>query len=235
MAQLALLPDRVASYYSPPQSLLRPAIRHGSFAVRQLINSIASMIRALIMLAILGGGAYLACEHTPILEIAREKFSEWQNRQSEPEWGGGEAPSFQAGGNSPLQPITGDAQPWAPVNPRAAAEDQSPSSQYPGRQVGYVEANTLGADTSGAANSSGGDSEYLSIERRLRQMGVVYSMLESNGRDGGRFRFLCRVALPGSSTKYQKFEATGSDPVEAMRQVIGKVEQWRSYNDSLRR
>ena len=204
--------------------------------MRQIVQLIASMFRALIMLAILGGGAYLALEHTPVLEIAREKFSEWQNRQSEHDWGGGSAPAFATSGDAtPGQSAAGGTPNWPPVSPKATTssqptpQPQAATKQYPEQYAGF-ESSVESSVTPPIA-----ESEYSTLERRLRQMGVNYSMLESDGNDGGRFRFLCRVALPGGSTKYQKFEAVGSQPIDAMRQVVAKVERWRSYDEPSQR
>lgn len=205
--------------------------------MRQLFASIASMFRALIMLAILGGGGYLAIEHTPVLEIARSKFAEWQNRHPEHEWGGGAAPSFNGGGEAPQQMAghgshQGRTDAWPAVNPRAGndpstgVESGSNDKAFAARQVDYLE-----PAEPATGKPATGEWEYSALERRLRQMGVNYSMLESSGQEGGSFRFLCRVNLPGGSTKYRKFEAVGREPLDAMRQVVAKVEQWRSYND----
>lgn len=190
--------------------------------MRQLIRSIAAMFRALVMLAILGGCGYLAIEHTPILEVARQKYSEWQNRQPDYEWGGGAAPAFgsqQAGQTAGTSTPSVDAQPWPQVELR---DTESPPAKYAEQQAAY--------ETPTASPGTSDEWEYFTLERRLREMGVSYSMLESDGSEGGRFRFLCRVALPGGSARHRKFEAVASEPVEAMRQVVLKVEQWRTYH-----
>lgn len=197
--------------------------------MRKLAESIASMFRALVMLAILGGGAYLAIEHTPILEIAREKFSEWQNRPAEHDWGGGEAPAFDpsdAGTAETLASHEGpsaDASSWPQVSLRATDETDETNDQFETQQAGFQAPVTTAAGE--------GEWEYLALERRLRQMGVSSSLLESGGTESRRFRFLCRISPPGGTGKDQVFQAVAADPLEAMRQVVSKVDRWRSYGE----
>ncbi len=65
------------------------------------------------------------------------------------------------------------------------------------------------------------------IEQRLAELGAVYSLLETFGREQRRYRFHCDVTLAGSVDLTRGFEASGSDAVEVMRQVLREVEAWR--------
>ncbi len=53
-------------------------------------------------------------------------------------------------------------------------------------------------------------------------------MLESWGSREQLYRFYCKVAVGGNPNYTHYFEATGSDPLAAMADVLGQVEAWRA-------
>lgn len=69
--------------------------------------------------------------------------------------------------------------------------------------------------------------QRAAIEQRLAELGAVYSLLETFGRDQRRYRFHCDVTLAGSIDLTRSFEASGSDAIETMRRVLREVEAWR--------
>jgi len=186
--------------------------------MQKLFDSIASLFRALIMLAILGGIGYFVIEHTPALEVARKKFSEWQNRPVEYDWGGGAAPAFGEG--SPADAATAPVDPTQPAVVQQASNDPTASIQAAGFETPLA--------GSGVGTEAKID-DYVALERRLRQMGATYSLLESWGQNGDHFRFHCRVPMPGGGDTPQRFEAVGSTPTEAMQNVVAEVDRWRSF------
>jgi hypothetical protein len=68
---------------------------------------------------------------------------------------------------------------------------------------------------------------FEKIGDRLKQLGVTDYRLESWGNGGKLFRFECRVALDRAGNLTQQFEATHTDPVQAMLTVLYKIESWR--------
>ena len=66
------------------------------------------------------------------------------------------------------------------------------------------------------------------MQRRLRELGAIYYRLENGGPKGEIFRFQCQMAVPGSPSGVQPFEAIDADPLKAMQQVLQQVEAWHS-------
>jgi len=75
---------------------------------------------------------------------------------------------------------------------------------------------------------SGGSVALEGLERRLRDLGATYYLLEKWGDAGGLYRFHCRMALADNPEQYRYFESTDRDPERAMADVVRQVEQWRS-------
>ena len=65
------------------------------------------------------------------------------------------------------------------------------------------------------------------IQDRLRQLGATYYLLESWGSQRQLYRFYCKMAIGGNPNYTRYFEATDSEPLRAMAQVLGQVESWR--------
>ena len=63
---------------------------------------------------------------------------------------------------------------------------------------------------------------------RLRQLGATHCLLESWGDRKQLYRFCCKMAVQGSPNFIRYFEATDSDPVRTMAQVLQQVEAWRA-------
>ena len=68
---------------------------------------------------------------------------------------------------------------------------------------------------------------FTYIQRRLRQLGATYYLLESWGVEGEYFRFHCRMAVGGNEKYTRHFEATEAGALEAMARVLSEVETWR--------
>ncbi len=62
---------------------------------------------------------------------------------------------------------------------------------------------------------------------RLQQLGAQYYLLETWGAQPGLYRFHCKMSLAGNSGYVRHFEATDSDPSEAVAKVVTEVEAWR--------
>jgi len=65
------------------------------------------------------------------------------------------------------------------------------------------------------------------IQDRLQKLGATYYVLESWGNDQQLYRFCCKMAVAGNADYVHCFEATHSNPLQAMQQVLQQVETWR--------
>ena len=70
--------------------------------------------------------------------------------------------------------------------------------------------------------------DFHEVERRLRQLGATYYLLELWGQSRQLYRFHCRVAVTGNPNYTRYFEATRTEALSAMREVMGQVEAWRA-------
>lgn len=69
---------------------------------------------------------------------------------------------------------------------------------------------------------------FMGTQKRLRDLGATYYLLETWGRRGELYRFHCKMAIAGNPDYTRYFEATDSDPSRAMQSVLRQVEGWRS-------
>ncbi len=72
------------------------------------------------------------------------------------------------------------------------------------------------------------EGRFAAIQDRLRKLGATYYLLESWGSRDYLYRFYCKVAVGGNPDYTHFFEATHSDPLEAMDEVLRQVEAWRA-------
>jgi hypothetical protein len=68
---------------------------------------------------------------------------------------------------------------------------------------------------------------FHAIQERLRQLGATYYLLESWGNQQQMYRFYCKMAVGGSAQYARCFEATHTDPLQSMVEVLQQVEAWR--------
>ncbi|MEX0677804.1 MAG: hypothetical protein WD063_12055 [Pirellulales bacterium] len=69
---------------------------------------------------------------------------------------------------------------------------------------------------------------FTDMERKLREYGATYYLLETWGNDGQLYRFHCRMAVGNNPNLTRHFEATDRNALEAMSQVLERVEAWRA-------
>lgn len=69
---------------------------------------------------------------------------------------------------------------------------------------------------------------FTLMERRLREFGATYYLLETWGNDGEYYRFHCKMAIANNPTHTRQFEATDTDPLRAMGRVVEQIEAWRA-------
>ena len=128
--------------------------------------------------------------------------------------GGGPAQSVQTTAPGALGPM--------PVSGVIPAGYQEPMESAPIQPL----AATGGDENTSAASVSTAD-PFRYVQDRLRQLGATYYLLESWGNQQQVYRFYCKMAVGGSAAYTRCFEATNSNPLQAMRQVLQQVETQR--------
>ena len=74
--------------------------------------------------------------------------------------------------------------------------------------------------------------QYTAIQARLQELGVDYYVLEQLHDNDRRYRFHCRMSIPGTVVYLRPFEATSEDPIVAMEQVLMDVEEWSARRET---
>ncbi len=86
----------------------------------------------------------------------------------------------------------------------------------------------LSTDAGNALNPPASPADvFRPVENRLRELGATYYLLESWSGQQQLYRFYCKMAVAGSADYTRHFEATESDPLEAMLCVLQRVEAWK--------
>lgn len=88
-----------------------------------------------------------------------------------------------------------------------------------------VPANQPLAQGSGGTKAS---AETLRIEQRLRELGADRYLLERWGAEQQLYRFRCEMPFVGRTGFHQHFEATADSALQAMNEVLHKVDAWRT-------
>ncbi|HZZ73098.1 MAG TPA: hypothetical protein VFE24_12660 [Pirellulales bacterium] len=70
--------------------------------------------------------------------------------------------------------------------------------------------------------------QFSGLESRLQQLGAKYYRLETSGLQGELFHFECQCPMKGNPAPPKVFEATDSDPMQAVARVVHQVEDWRA-------
>ncbi len=68
---------------------------------------------------------------------------------------------------------------------------------------------------------------FTDMERKLREYGASYYLLETWGNAGELYRFHCRMPVANGGAYSRYFEATDSNALQAMSDVLVQVEAWR--------
>ena len=96
--------------------------------------------------------------------------------------------------------------------------------QEPAESAPIQPPTATGGDENARAGSISTADPFHRIQDRLRQLGATYYLLESWGNQQQMYRFYCKMAIGGSADYTRCFEATNSNPLQAMRQVLQQVE-----------
>jgi hypothetical protein len=66
------------------------------------------------------------------------------------------------------------------------------------------------------------------MERKLKEAGATYYLLETWGNESEYYRFHCKMAIANNPAHTRPFEATDHDPLRAMQRVVEQVDAWRA-------
>lgn len=122
----------------------------------------------------------------------------------------GEGDAILASYDSPVEPA-----------PTSVAEDATAPAASPSLLVPVAPATRV------RVPGPTGD-QFPDLERRLRELGATYYLLETWGTHGQYYRFQARMAVGGQADCVRHFEATRTDPQQAMDAVLEQVESWRA-------
>jgi len=139
---------------------------------------------------------------------------------SAPLWGPGVPPTATTPARSQPTNFESTAD-RAPTGPGAASHHGGPpAGTAPPR---YAQSGT----TMGPSAQADNPERFTQIQRRLRDLGATYYLLETWGDNGEQFRFHCKMPVAGNPNYTRPFEATHRDPLAAMQKVLEQVEAWR--------
>jgi len=183
-------------------------------------SPVDTFCRALVFGGILGACGWGAIRYTDLPQIALEKINAW-NRG---------AHNSTLSASSPL-PESATATPSSIPQvslPQEALAGSEITQQtfHTTQQAAYLEPSPTPFQASQSPLTSPNIRE--SIERRLCDLGAVYSLLEMWGHDSFQYRYHCRIAIANNRQVTRSFEANGTTPEDAMRQVLQAVESFQS-------
>ena len=117
----------------------------------------------------------------------------------------------------------------APADPRGVAGQplQRAAADVPQSRGPLVRPAGATVEAPAARGAEQGD-HFTVMERKLREYGATYYLLETWGNEGQLYRFHCRMAINNNPNYTRQFEATDRDALRAMSQVLERVEAWRA-------
>jgi len=156
----------------------------------------------------------------------------------------GEAPVWQGTPAGPTSPVVaaGAVNAYSSTANQSASlsEVSGPARLPPGNSApgsgeasNHPAATRTGEAAGGSVVHAGGSAwqspeDFGGMERKLREHGAVYYLLETWGNEGEQYRFHCRMAIANNPNYTRHFEATDRDALKAMSQVLSRVEAWRA-------
>jgi hypothetical protein len=189
--------------------------------------------RALIMLACVVG--------IPVLALSGTSWSDMVKKLQEFHWpailnlasASNSATAATPPAKTPRIALpSGDPAPLCQIPADASALPKPTTSAQPSPvvPVGYQSPVEPGAIQPSAVRDGGENAtaaSFRGVQDRLRQLGAKYYLLESWGSQQQVYRFYCKMAIGGSTEFTRCFEATNSDPLQAMVDVLRQVETQR--------
>jgi hypothetical protein len=191
-----------------------------------------TFFRAFVMGVVIVVIVWAGFRYTSVPRAAIQHVIAWyENRSVETDGQASTKNESQQAHAPELIPVdASDSSPVAPSFGSGPAQDGTSSLMVSmGQSNVHLAGHSVAAgdpDRVGGAAAPGID-RRAAIEAQLAELGVVYCLLESFGRDDRRYRFHCDVGLAGAPDVTRSFEAVGRDPIEVMQQVLADVEKWR--------
>ena len=183
--------------------------------------------RALVLGAVLGALGWGAVRYTDLPQMALKKIVAISQEAQ------GHALSENYLSDSSVLSASTPA-PTSAVNPQDDLQNipsvtpgilQHPT-QHPAQQAAYLEPTVTNPNISQPYSQV--ENIRTAIEQRLCELGAVYSLLEMWGNENIQYRFHCRVSIANNRQVTRSFEANGTSPEGAMRQVLKEVEGFQS-------
>jgi hypothetical protein len=149
------------------------------------------------------------------------------------------AQGLPAGGTQPASfAVAAPGSPAPSPLERAEALNHNPTVDHaaPGKPPAVYPTNSVAAPGDSAPAALGRSAvqsleqpdRFTTMERKLREFGATYYLLETWGNEGDLYRFHCRMAVGNNPSYTRHFEATDRDALKAMAQVLEHVEAWRA-------
>lgn len=179
--------------------------------------------RALVLGGLLGALGWGAIRYTDLPQMALAQLNTWNTAASSAHSVNSLHPESATASASSIPSVT---LPQLAVAATGASQSTNQSHLHPTQQAAYLEAAPIPQPTSSVALTTPDIRE--GIERRLCDLGAVYSLLEMWGHDSFQYRYHCRVAISNNRQVTRSFEANGSSPEDAMQQVLQAVEGFQS-------
>jgi len=186
-------------------------------------SSAAVVCRALVMLAFLVGVPIVALSGTSWPELVKRLQEKWQELRLP-------AISTQASASTP--PPLAEAPRFGTPPAATLGPDTAGSAVVPASYQAPLDAAPFAQPSPAApqlnAQPPAAVDQFVYVQQRLRQLGATYYLLEAWGNDRQLYRFYCKMAVGGNASYTRYFEATDSNPHQAMAQVLQQVETWCS-------
>jgi hypothetical protein len=179
-------------------------------------SSATVALRAFIMLACAVG--------IPVLAMSGASWSEILKKFQNLRWPA--IVEFASASTPAAPPSSGEKPPFSPSRP-AELPPARPNAILGGNNVLRDPSSASPVQPAVFVGAAETPSNADDIPKRLQQLGATYYVLEAWGNGEQLYRFYCKMAVVGSADYAQCFEATDSDPQQAMRRVLRQVEAWR--------
>ena len=188
--------------------------------------------RAIAMLLAFGGCVWLAWQHTQLPQLfdavtvkywGENPLTAYMPQQESPP----PLPDEVEYHSTPLhaEPLNREQSQASTIS----AERKPPTVETPAEVDIYAQQASFAEPATGRAEEAPapGQDYYLSLERRLRALGMTYAFQETTVGDSVRYRYFCKVMVAGNTSHAQSFEAVSETPLGAMQSVLNQVKAWR--------
>ena len=187
--------------------------------------------RALVLGAVLGALGWGAVRYTDLPQMVLQKMvAISQEAQGHALSENYLSDSSVLSASTPAPPSAvnqqNDLQNIPSVTPGVLQHSAQHPTHHAAQQAAYLEPTVTNPNISQPYSQA--ENIRTAIEQRLCELGAVYSLLEMWGNENIQYRFHCRVSIANNRQVTRSFEANGTSPEGAMRQVLKEVEGFQS-------